>query len=167
MVTNSFDVTDSTVTCQCWVLPIYRRTYSLGQPLLFFQVLLNPMLLGSRLHRTVLFLGLCGSPVYTCNGYAHDSEARDGRVAQRRLQTPAPLTPPSRPLEWGDINILHTTDTHGWLLGHQKSSFPEPNYRFASFNWVLYTLSMLISTREVATLENSRLLYRTWRRLRR
>lgn len=41
------------------------------------------------------------------------------------------LIPPSRPLQWGDINIIHTTDTHGWLLGHQKSSFPEPNYRCA------------------------------------
>lgn len=25
---------------------------------------------------------------------------------------------PSRPLEWGDFNVLHTTDTHGWLAGH-------------------------------------------------
>ncbi|CEJ93230.1 hypothetical protein VHEMI08838 [[Torrubiella] hemipterigena] len=31
---------------------------------------------------------------------------------------------PSRPLEWGQINFLHTTDTHGWLAGHLK----EPNY---------------------------------------
>ncbi|CAK5275130.1 unnamed protein product [Mycena citricolor] len=35
---------------------------------------------------------------------------------------------PTRPLEWGDINIISTTDTHGWLLGHQKKSFPEPSY---------------------------------------
>ncbi|KAF8260660.1 Metallo-dependent phosphatase-like protein, partial [Lactarius quietus] len=46
--------------------------------------------------------------------------------------------PASRPLVWGDVNIIHTTDTHGWLLGHQKPSFPEPNYSgdfgdFASF----------------------------------
>ncbi|THV06273.1 hypothetical protein K435DRAFT_645636, partial [Dendrothele bispora CBS 962.96] len=45
---------------------------------------------------------------------------------------------PTRPLQWGDINFIHTTDTHGWLLGHQKTSFPEPNYSgdlgdFASF----------------------------------
>ncbi|KAJ6623473.1 Metallo-dependent phosphatase-like protein [Mycena sp. CBHHK59/15] len=50
----------------------------------------------------------------------------------------APLTPPSRPLQWGALNIIHTTDSHGWLLGHQKKSFPEPNYSgdfgdFASF----------------------------------
>ncbi|EIM80836.1 uncharacterized protein STEHIDRAFT_105252 [Stereum hirsutum FP-91666 SS1] len=48
------------------------------------------------------------------------------------------LPPPTRPLQWGDVNIIHTTDSHGWLLGHQKSSFPEPNYSgdfgdFASF----------------------------------
>ena len=40
------------------------------------------------------------------------------------------LTLPTRPLEWGEVNIIHTTDTHGWLLGHQKNSFPEPNYRY-------------------------------------
>lgn len=27
-------------------------------------------------------------------------------------------------LEWGQLNILHTTDTHGWLEGHIK----ETNY---------------------------------------
>ncbi|CAE7188580.1 unnamed protein product [Rhizoctonia solani] len=26
------------------------------------------------------------------------------------------------------INILHTSDTHGWLLGHTKNQWPEPNY---------------------------------------
>ncbi|KAK0497263.1 Metallo-dependent phosphatase-like protein [Armillaria luteobubalina] len=64
----------------------------------------------------------------------------DGHVHEhpRRANPSSPLTPPSRPLEWGDINIIHTTDTHGWLLGHQKTSFPEPNYSgnfgdFASF----------------------------------
>lgn len=48
-----------------------------------------------------------------------------------RLVPSSPLTPPSRPLQWGDVNIIHTTDTHGWLLGHQKHAFPEPNYRCA------------------------------------
>lgn len=47
----------------------------------------------------------------------------------RRRHLSVPLIPPTRPLQWGDVNILHTTDTHGWLLGHQKPSFPEPNYR--------------------------------------
>jgi 2',3'-cyclic-nucleotide 2'-phosphodiesterase (5'-nucleotidase family) len=47
----------------------------------------------------------------------------------RRAEPSVPLTPPSRHLVWGDVNIIHTTDSHGWLLGHQKTSFPEPNYR--------------------------------------
>ncbi|KAI9441822.1 Metallo-dependent phosphatase-like protein [Lactarius indigo] len=56
----------------------------------------------------------------------------------RRAVPQAPLTRPSRPLVWGDVNIIHTTDSHGWLLGHQKPSFPEPNFSgdfgdFASF----------------------------------
>lgn len=48
----------------------------------------------------------------------------------RRADTSSPITPPTRPLVWGDLNVIHTTDTHGWLLGHQKSSAPEPNYRY-------------------------------------
>ncbi|MBW0507425.1 hypothetical protein O181_047140 [Austropuccinia psidii MF-1] len=39
-----------------------------------------------------------------------------------------PQSSPTRHLEWGDLNIIHTTDTHGWLLGHLKSEQPEPNY---------------------------------------
>ncbi|KAG6816705.1 hypothetical protein H0H87_003680 [Tephrocybe sp. NHM501043] len=71
------------------------------------------------------------SAVYAC-GDGHDY------TLSRRAAAPSSVTPPSRPLEWGDINILHTTDSHGWLLGHQKASFPEPNYSgdfgdFASF----------------------------------
>ncbi|KAJ3566755.1 hypothetical protein NPX13_g7018 [Xylaria arbuscula] len=31
---------------------------------------------------------------------------------------------PSKALEWGQLNFLHTTDTHGWLEGHLK----EKNY---------------------------------------
>ncbi|KAJ7634954.1 Metallo-dependent phosphatase-like protein [Roridomyces roridus] len=57
---------------------------------------------------------------------------------QKREFPSAPLTPPSRPLQWGSLNVIHTTDSHGWLLGHQHASFPEPNYSgdfgdFASF----------------------------------
>ncbi|PFH52209.1 hypothetical protein AMATHDRAFT_2451 [Amanita thiersii Skay4041] len=70
---------------------------------------------------------------FACDDHSHDH----GHHA-RRATPSVQLAPPSRPLEWGDINIIHTTDTHGWLLGHQKASFPEPNYSgdfgdFASF----------------------------------
>ncbi|CAK7273453.1 hypothetical protein SEPCBS119000_005663 [Sporothrix epigloea] len=33
-----------------------------------------------------------------------------------------PLPAPMRPLQWGQINFLHTTDTHGWHAGHLQES---------------------------------------------
>ncbi|KAG9120883.1 hypothetical protein FRC07_003402 [Ceratobasidium sp. 392] len=32
---------------------------------------------------------------------------------------------PKHHLTWGDVNVLHTTDIHGWILGHPKPLFPE------------------------------------------
>ncbi|KAH8096802.1 Metallo-dependent phosphatase-like protein [Cristinia sonorae] len=70
--------------------------------------------------------------VLGCGDEGHDHSH------EKRAFPPTTLTPPTRALDWGDINIIHTTDSHGWLLGHQKTSFPEPNYSgdlgdFASF----------------------------------
>ncbi|KDQ28380.1 hypothetical protein PLEOSDRAFT_1105040 [Pleurotus ostreatus PC15] len=84
------------------------------------------------------FLLLCiSSGVLACGDHEHG----------KRALPSSPLTSPSRPLEWGDINILHTTDTHGWLLGHQKASFPEPNYSgdfgdFSSFVSHMKTIAL-------------------------
>jgi 2',3'-cyclic-nucleotide 2'-phosphodiesterase (5'-nucleotidase family) len=72
-----------------------------------------------ELARLAVFLGLCLELVSGCEDGHHS----------RPPQRSAPLTPPTRPLQWGDVNVIHTTDTHGWLLGHQKKSSPEPNYR--------------------------------------
>ncbi|KAI0128403.1 Metallo-dependent phosphatase-like protein [Xylariales sp. AK1849] len=38
----------------------------------------------------------------------------------KRMQPSAPNATygPTRALEWGQLNFLHTTDTHGWLEGH-------------------------------------------------
>ncbi|KAG8790079.1 hypothetical protein FRC12_012824 [Ceratobasidium sp. 428] len=46
------------------------------------------------------------------------------------LTAAANLTIPSpkRHLTWGDVNVLHTTDIHGWILGHPKPVFPELNW---------------------------------------
>ncbi|KAJ3737648.1 Metallo-dependent phosphatase-like protein [Lentinula guzmanii] len=71
-------------------------------------------------------------------GDAHDHAHQSPSALRKRLFPQAQLTKPTRPLEWGDLNIIHTTDTHGWLLGHQHLSYPEPNYSgdlgdFASF----------------------------------
>ncbi|PCH36598.1 hypothetical protein WOLCODRAFT_167014 [Wolfiporia cocos MD-104 SS10] len=74
------------------------------------------------------------STALACPGDEHDHV----HSHRKRLYPQVPLTPPSRPLVWSDVNVIHTTDSHGWLLGHQHLSFPEPNYSgdfgdFASF----------------------------------
>ena len=33
-------------------------------------------------------------------------------------EAPDPVPAPMRDLDWGQINFLHTTDTHGWHGGH-------------------------------------------------
>ncbi|ERF69683.1 hypothetical protein EPUS_03675 [Endocarpon pusillum Z07020] len=50
---------------------------------------------------------------------------------------PSPVEAPLRDLTWGQINFLHTTDTHGWHAGHLQ----EPSY---SADWGDY---MSFSTR--------------------
>ncbi|KAJ7728959.1 Metallo-dependent phosphatase-like protein [Mycena maculata] len=82
--------------------------------------------------RSLLALALAGLAVACSDDHTHD------HTHAKRLPPSVPLTPPSRPLQWGSLNIIHTTDSHGWLLGHQHTSFPEPNYSgdfgdFASF----------------------------------
>lgn len=72
--------------------------------------------------------------VLACPGDDHDHAHAHARREFPQIQLPAP----TRPLVWGDVNVIHSTDTHGWLLGHQKLSEPEPNYSgdlgdFASF----------------------------------
>ncbi|KAF2134698.1 hypothetical protein P153DRAFT_278830 [Dothidotthia symphoricarpi CBS 119687] len=45
---------------------------------------------------------------------------------------------PKGPLEWGQINFMHTTDTHGWLEGHIK----EQNYGADWGDYVSFTKHM-------------------------
>lgn len=45
---------------------------------------------------------------------------------------------PTRELEWGQINFLQTTDTHGWLEGHIK----EQNYGADWGDFVSFTRQM-------------------------
>ena len=37
-------------------------------------------------------------------------------------EAPDPVPAPMRELEWGQINFIHTTDTHGWHGGHLQES---------------------------------------------
>ncbi|KIW30064.1 uncharacterized protein PV07_05840 [Cladophialophora immunda] len=57
------------------------------------------------------------SPVL--GGYVDHSLMRKHDLA-KRIQPAALPTPPQqiKDLHWGQINFLHTTDTHGWLAGH-------------------------------------------------
>lgn len=45
---------------------------------------------------------------------------------------------PRGPLEWGEINFLQTTDTHGWLAGHLK----DRNYGADWGDFVSFTKKM-------------------------
>jgi 2',3'-cyclic-nucleotide 2'-phosphodiesterase (5'-nucleotidase family) len=58
----------------------------------------------------------------------------------RRMQPDAQntTTSPKAPLEWGQVNFLHTTDTHGWLEGHIK----EQNYGADWGDYVSFTKRM-------------------------
>ncbi|CAO3575183.1 unnamed protein product [Mortierella alpina] len=55
-----------------------------------------------------------------------------GKRSQPGVPQPDPI--PLRPLEWGQVNIIHTTDTHGWLSGHTKEEAYSADFGdFASF----------------------------------
>ncbi|KAL7947301.1 Metallo-dependent phosphatase-like protein [Trichoderma barbatum] len=58
----------------------------------------------------------------------------------KRIQPGAPnaVYGPKAPLEWGQLNFLHTTDTHGWLEGHLK----EPNFGADWGDFVTFTRRM-------------------------
>ena len=71
------------------------------------------------------FASLLGN-TYACESCEHPE--RDVVLTRnvRRMQPDAQnaTSSPRAALEWGQINFLHTTDTHGWLEGHLK----EKNY---------------------------------------
>lgn len=49
-------------------------------------------------------------------------------------EAPAPLPAPLRNITWGQLNFLHTTDTHGWLAGHlQEASYAADWGDYVSF----------------------------------
>jgi 2',3'-cyclic-nucleotide 2'-phosphodiesterase (5'-nucleotidase family) len=65
----------------------------------------------------------------------------------RRMQPDAQnaTNQPKAPLEWGQINFLHTTDTHGWLEGHIK----EQNYGADWGDYVSFTKGMKKKARKL------------------
>lgn len=75
--------------------------------------------------RLSVILGLVSSVLACDSCYGPVTDVVHERLV-RRMQPEAQnaVTGPSGPLPWGQLNFLHTTDTHGWLEGHLK----EKNY---------------------------------------
>ena len=94
-----------------------------------------------KMHVTVVFgLLALAAPIWACDGcYGPQDEViltRNVRRMQPHVQ--GATTKPRGPLEWGQINFLHTTDTHGWLEGHLK----EENYGADWGDFVSFTRHM-------------------------
>lgn len=89
---------------------------------------------------SILFLVLSSQSVKGCDDcYGPTNLVTHERIV-RRMQPAAEnaTTGPRGPLEWGQINFIHTTDTHGWLEGHIK----EQNYGADWGDFVSFTRHM-------------------------
>ncbi|KAF2672668.1 calcineurin-like phosphoesterase [Microthyrium microscopicum] len=77
---------------------------------------------------------------YSCEECAPTNKPVTQTRLVRRMQPGAlnATSGPKSPLEWGQINFLQTTDTHGWLEGHLK----EPNHGADWGDIVSFTKSM-------------------------
>ena len=71
-------------------------------------------------------------------------------AAAAQPSAPAPIVAPLRDLQWGNLNFLHTTDTHGWHAGHLQ----QPSY---SADWGDY-ISFATHMRALADAEGFDLL---------
>jgi 2',3'-cyclic-nucleotide 2'-phosphodiesterase (5'-nucleotidase family) len=61
----------------------------------------------------------CGGE-HSCYGPLKDDVVLTRNVRRMQPDASNATTGPRAPLEWGQVNFLHTTDTHGWLEGHIK-----------------------------------------------
>jgi 2',3'-cyclic-nucleotide 2'-phosphodiesterase (5'-nucleotidase family) len=57
---------------------------------------------------------------HSCYGPLTDDVVLTRNVRRMQPDAQNATVGPRAPLEWGQINFLHTTDTHGWLEGHIK-----------------------------------------------
>jgi len=79
-----------------------------------------------RLLSTVGAIAALVGSTLACDSCYGRSEPNAHVRQVKRMQPSAPnaTSLPRSPLAWGQLNFLHTTDTHGWLEGHIK----EKNY---------------------------------------
>jgi 2',3'-cyclic-nucleotide 2'-phosphodiesterase (5'-nucleotidase family) len=75
---------------------------------------------------------------HSCYGPLKDDVVLTRNVRRMQPDAQNTTTAPKGPLEWGQINFLHTTDTHGWLEGHIK----EQNYGADWGDYVSFTKHM-------------------------
>jgi hypothetical protein len=99
-----------------------------------------PKMLSSSFFLSIALAALTIPSVLACSDcYGPTDLVAHERVVRRIQPTAANASyGPSRPLEWGQINFLQTTDTHGWLEGHIK----EQNYGADWGDFVSFTRSM-------------------------
>jgi 2',3'-cyclic-nucleotide 2'-phosphodiesterase (5'-nucleotidase family) len=74
----------------------------------------------------------------SCYGPMKDDVVLTRNVRRMQPDAQNTTTSPKAPLEWGQVNFLHTTDTHGWLEGHIK----EQNYGADWGDYVSFTKRM-------------------------
>ena len=72
-----------------------------------------------RVHQLANALVALAGSVAACDSCYGPSNGAVHVRNVRRMQPDAQnaTVKPKGPLEWGQINFLHTTDTHGWLEG--------------------------------------------------
>lgn len=80
---------------------------------------------------------------FACDDCTGQQDVIQTRNVRPRSQpgVPQALNGPSGPLSWGQINFLHTTDTHGWLEGHLK----QQNYGADWGDFVSFSKYMKVS----------------------
>jgi 2',3'-cyclic-nucleotide 2'-phosphodiesterase (5'-nucleotidase family) len=76
--------------------------------------------------QTALLSALAAIAAFACDSCYGPANPDIHTRLSRRMQPGAlnATTNPKGPLAWGQLNFIHTTDTHGWLEGHLK----EHNY---------------------------------------
>ncbi|KAF3010935.1 hypothetical protein E8E13_010181 [Curvularia kusanoi] len=87
----------------------------------------------------------CGGEEHSCYGPLKDDVVLTRNVRRMQPEASNATTGPRAPLEWGQINFLHTTDTHGWLEGHIK----EQNYGADWGDFVSFTRHMKQKARKL------------------
>lgn len=89
---------------------------------------------------STIITGLAATAAYACDNCYGPSNPELHTRHVKRMQPSAlgAVSQPRGPLAWGQLNFIHTTDTHGWLEGHLK----EHNYGADWGDFVSFTKDM-------------------------